>query len=83
MVWALVGLDGYFEGMTDPDKYASAEVHTNEPVEEKITDLANEIRINLSQTSLAYEFNNHLVLPDNGPSGAFSLMVNLLRGKRA
>ena len=59
---SLVELDGYFEGKFEPVKYTRVEVHTNEPVEDKITDFANKIRIKLNQTSLAYEFNNHLVL---------------------
>jgi hypothetical protein len=59
---SLVELDGYFEGKFEPVKYTRVEVHTNEPVEERITDFANKIRIKLNQSSLAYEFNNHLVL---------------------
>jgi hypothetical protein len=59
---SLVELDGYFEGKFEPVKYTRIEAHTNEPVEERITDFANKIRIKLNQTSLAYEFNNHLVL---------------------
>jgi hypothetical protein len=59
---SLVELDGYFEGKFEPVKYTRVEVHTNEPVEDKITDFANKIRIKLNQTSLAYEFNNQLVL---------------------
>jgi hypothetical protein len=55
-------LDGYFEGKFEPVKYTRVEVHTNEQVEDKITDFANKIRIKLNQTSLAYEFNNQLVL---------------------
>ena len=59
---SLVELDGYFEGKFEPVKYTRVEVHTNEPVEERVTDFANKIRIKLNQSSLAYEFNNHLVL---------------------
>jgi hypothetical protein len=59
---SLVELDGYFEGKFEPVKYTRVEVHTNEPVEERITDFANKIRIELNQSSLAYEFNSHLVL---------------------
>jgi hypothetical protein len=59
---SLVELDGYFEGKFEPVKYTRVEVHTNGPVEDKITDFANKIRIKLNQTSLAYEFNNQLVL---------------------
>ena len=55
-------LEAYFEGKIEPVKYTRVEVHTNESVEDKITDFANKIRINLNQTSLAYEFNNHFVL---------------------
>jgi hypothetical protein len=59
---SLIELDGFFEGKFEPVKYTRVEIHTNELVEEKITDFANKIRIRLNQTSLAYEFNNHLVL---------------------
>ena len=59
---SLIELDGFFEGKLEPVKYTRVEIHTNELVEEKITDFANKIRIKLNQTSLAYEFNNHLVL---------------------
>ena len=43
-------------------KYTRVEVHTDEVDEEKIVSFADKIRIKLKQTSLAYEFNNHLVL---------------------
>ena len=56
---SLVELDGYFEGKFEPVKYTRGG-DTNEPVEDKITDFANKIRIKLNQTSLAYEFNNQL-----------------------
>jgi hypothetical protein len=59
---SLIELDGFFEGKFEPVKYTRVEIHTNELGEEKITDFANKIRIKLNQTSLAYEFNNHLVL---------------------
>ena len=59
---SLVELDGYFEGKFEPVKYTRVEVNTNESVEDKITDFADKIRIKLKQTSLAYEFNNRLVL---------------------
>jgi hypothetical protein len=59
---SLIELDGFFEGKIEPVKYTRVEIHTNELVEEKITDFANKIRIKLNQTSLAYEFNNHLAL---------------------
>ena len=59
---SLVELDGYFEGKFEPVKYTRVEVHTDESVENKITDFANKIRIKLNQTSLAYEYNNQLVL---------------------
>jgi hypothetical protein len=59
---SLIELDGYFEGKIEPVKYTRVEVHTDESIEDKITDFANKIRIKLNQTSLAYEFNNHFVL---------------------
>jgi hypothetical protein len=62
---SLVELVGYFEGKFEPVKYTRVEIHTNELVEEKITDFANKIRIKLNQTSLAYEFNNQLLLVSN------------------
>lgn len=59
---SLIEFDGYFEGKLEPVKYTRVEVHTDEVDEEKIISFANKIRIKLKQTSLAYEFNNHLVL---------------------
>lgn len=59
---SLIEFDGYFEGKLEPVKYTRIEVHTDEVDEEKIVSFANKIRIKLKQTSLAYEFNNHLVL---------------------
>jgi hypothetical protein len=59
---SLIEFDGYFEGKLEPVKYTRVEVHTDEVDEEKIVSFANKIRIKLKQTSLAYEFNNHLVL---------------------
>jgi hypothetical protein len=59
---SLIELDGYFEGKFEPVKYTRVEVHTDELVEHKFTDFANKISMKLNQTSLAYEFNNYLVL---------------------
>ena len=59
---SLIEFDGYFEGKLEPVKYTRVEVHTDEVDEEKIVSFADKIRIKLKQTSLAYEFNNHLVL---------------------
>ena len=59
---SLIEFDGYFEGKLEPVKYTRIELHTDEVDEEKIVSFANKIRIKLKQTSLAYEFNNHLVL---------------------
>ena len=59
---SLIEFDGYFEGKLEPVKYTRVEVHTDEIDEEKIIGFADKIRKKLKQTSLAYEFNNHLVL---------------------
>jgi hypothetical protein len=59
---SLIEFDGYFEGKLEPVKYTRVEVHTDEIDEEKIISFADTIRINLKQTSLAFEFNNRLVL---------------------
>lgn len=59
---SLIELDGFFEGKFEPVKYTRVEVHTDEIVEHKIIDFANKIRIRLNQTSLAFEFNNRLLL---------------------
>ena len=59
---SLIEFDGYFEGKLEPVKYTRVEVHTDEIDEEKIISFADNIRIKLNQTSLAYEFNNRLVL---------------------
>jgi hypothetical protein len=59
---SLIEFDGYFEGELEPVKYTRVEVHTDEVDEEKTVSFADKIRIKLKQTSLAYEFNNHLVL---------------------
>ena len=59
---SLIEFDGYFEGNLEPVKYTRVEVHTDELDEEKITSFADKIRIKLKQTSLAFEFNNCLVL---------------------
>jgi hypothetical protein len=59
---SLIEFDGYFEGKLEPVKYTRVEVHTDEIDEEKIISFADTVRINLKQTSLAFEFNNRLVL---------------------
>lgn len=59
---SLIEFDGYFEGKLEPVKYTRVEVHTDEIDEEKIINFADKVRINLKQTSFAFEFNNRLVL---------------------
>ena len=59
---SLIEFDGYFEGKLEPVKYTRVEVHTDEIDEERIISFVDKIRIKLKQTSLAFEFNNHLVL---------------------
>jgi hypothetical protein len=38
------------------------EIHTNDTDENRMTETANQIRIRLKQKSLAFEFNNKLIL---------------------
>ena len=59
---SLIEFDGYFEGKLEPVKYTRIEVHTDELDEEKIISFSDKIRIKLKQTSLAFKFNNCLVL---------------------
>ncbi len=54
--------DGYFEGKFEPTKYIRVEIHANGVNKEKMMEFANKIRINLKQKSLAFEFNNNLIL---------------------
>ena len=57
--------DGYFEGKFEPTKYIRVEIHTNNLNIEKMIEFANEVRINLKQESLAFEFNNNLILVES------------------
>ena len=59
---SLIEFDGYFKGKLEPVKYTRVEVHTDEIDKEKIINFADKIRIKLNQASLAFEFNNRLVL---------------------
>lgn len=59
---SLIEFDGYFEGKMEPAKYTRVEIHTNDMDENKMTETANQIRIRLKQKSLAFEFNNKLIL---------------------
>lgn len=59
---SLIEFDGYFEGKMEPTKYTRVEIHTNDMDEDKMTQTANQIRIRLKQKSLAFEFNNKLIL---------------------
>ena len=59
---SLIEFDGYFEGKLEPVKYTRVEVHTGVIDEERIISFADKIRIKLKQTSLAFEFNNRLIL---------------------
>jgi hypothetical protein len=61
---SLIEFDGYFEGKFEPVKYTKVEVHTNDIDEQCMMETANEIRIVLKQKSLAFEFNNKLILVD-------------------
>ena len=59
---SLIEFDGYFQGKFEPVKYTRVEIHTNNIDEEIMTEYANTIRLKLNQDSLAFEYNNHLVL---------------------
>ena len=59
---SLIEFDGYFEGKFEPVKYTKVEAHTNDIDEQCMIKTANDIRIALNQKSLAFEFNNKLIL---------------------
>jgi hypothetical protein len=59
---SLIEFDGYFEGKFEPVKYTKVEIHTNDIDEQCMMKAANEIRVALKQKSLAFEFNNKLIL---------------------
>jgi predicted lipase len=59
---SLIEFDGYFQGKFEPVKYTRVEIHTNNINEEIMTEYANTIRLKLNQDSLAFEYNNRLVL---------------------
>ena len=59
---SLIEFDGYFEGRFEPVKYTRIEIHTNDVDEKQMTEMANKIRVTLQQKSLAFEFNNKLIL---------------------
>ena len=59
---SLIEFDGYFEGRFEPVKYTRLEIHTNNVNEKQMMKTANKIRIRLKQKSLAFEFNNKLIL---------------------
>jgi hypothetical protein len=61
---SLIEFDGYFEGKFEPVKYTKVEIHTNDIDEQCMMETANEIRVVLKQNSLAFEFNNKLILVD-------------------
>ena len=62
---SLTEFDGYFEGKFEPVKYTRLEVHTSKVQERHIIEYANDIRARLRQNSLAFEFNNKLILVSN------------------
>jgi hypothetical protein len=59
---SLIEFDGYFEGRFEPVKYTRLEIHTKNVNEKQMMETANKIRIRLKQKSLAFEFNNKLIL---------------------
>ena len=59
---SLYEFDGYFKGEFEPIKYTRLEIHTNDINEAKITKSANRMRKRLKQQSLAFEYNNKLII---------------------
>ena len=59
---SLIEFDGYFEGKFEPVKYTKVEIHTDDIDEQGMMRAANDIRITLKQKSLAFEYNNKLIL---------------------
>lgn len=59
---SMLEFDGYFEGKFEPVKYMRVEIHTNHIRESEMIRQANRIRKVLKQKSLAFEFNNRLIL---------------------
>src|ERR671918_2507385 len=59
---SLIEFDGYFQGKFEPVKYTRVEIHTNNMDEEIMTEYANDVRLKLNQESLAFEYNNRLIL---------------------
>lgn len=59
---SLIEFDGYFKGRFEPIKYTRIEIHTNDIDEKQLMGLANKLRLSLKQESLAFEFNNKLIL---------------------
>jgi hypothetical protein len=59
---SLIEFDGYFEGKFEPVKYTKVEIHTNDIDEQRMMRAANDIRVTLKQKSLAFEYNNKLIL---------------------
>ena len=63
---SLIEFDGYFQGRFEPMKYTRVEIHTNDVNESQMMETANRIRVALRQASLAFEFNNKLILVSDG-----------------
>ena len=59
---SLIEFDGYFKGHFEPVKYMRLEIHTNDVDEIHMMETANRVRLSLKQESLAFEFNNKLIL---------------------
>lgn len=59
---SLIEFDGYFEGRFEPAKYTRVEIHTSDIDEQQMIKKADSIRVILKQKSLAFEFNNKLIL---------------------
>lgn len=63
---SLIEFDGYFEKKFEPVKYVRVEVHTSQINKKSMIGFANDIRKLLDQKSLAIEFNNQLILIEEG-----------------
>ncbi|MEO9319302.1 MAG: hypothetical protein ABI361_01380 [Nitrososphaera sp.] len=59
---SLIEFDGFFEGKYEPVKYVRVEIHVNKINVAIMEKHANEIRLLLKQQSLAFEYDNRLVL---------------------
>ena len=59
---SLIEFDGYFEGKFEPVKYTRVEIQIIDIDEICMMEKEGKLRIALRQESLAFEFNNKLIL---------------------